>query len=349
VTPSVSAIGMPSRAPSRRPAAAVVPGARRVVVLGGGTGAGVLLQGLRRALFPARGRAPRAEERDRLTAIVTVADDGGSSGRLRAELGGVAPGDIRKCLLAVADADPTLAALFGFRFDGQGGLAGHSLGNLILAALARIEGELPRALDRVAELLGTRGRILPATPDDVRLVAEYADGTSMEGESRIPTAGRPIRRIRLCPEGARALPEALEALALADVIVIGPGSLYTSLIPVLLVREVAAATARSKARVVLVMNLLTQPGETDGYTALDHLLALRRHAPQVPIHHVLVNVTPIPRARRDGSAGPSARPVAVSASSLRALGCRPHERHLLADDHVRHDPHRLARAVLELS
>lgn len=325
------------------------PSSGRIVVLGGGTGIAGLLQGLRSALFPSDGGGARDTDRQRLTAIVTVADDGGSSGRLRDEYGVIAPGDIRKCLLAASDGDATLAALFGFRFNGHGELAGHSLGNLMLTALAQLEGQFPRAVDRAAALLGTRGRILPSTPDDVRLVAEFADGTFIEGESRVASVRRPIRRVRLSPEGVRALPQAVEAITAADAVVIGPGSLYTSLIPVLLVQELSEAVARSAARVVLVMNLMTEPGETDGYTGLDHLLALRRHAPQVPIHDVLLNAAPMPRALIQRYAAQDSHPVCVPAGALRAFG-RAVERDLLAGGpKVRHDPRRLAHAVLELA
>lgn len=326
------------------------PSSCRVVVLGGGTGIAGLLEGLKSALFPSDGGDPRDTDRQRLTAVVTVADDGGSSGRLRDEYGVIAPGDIRKCLLAASDGDPTLAALFGFRFNGRGDLAGHSLGNLMLIALAQLEGQFPKAVDRAAALLGTRGRILPSTPDDVRLVAEFADRTSIEGESRIASVRRPIRRVRLSPQGVRALPQAVEAITAADVVVIGPGSLYTSLIPVLLVQELSEAVARSGARVVVVMNLMTEPGETDGYTGLDHLLALHRHAPDVPIHDVLLSASPISQAMIQRYAVQDAHPVCVQAEALRALGYRPVELDLLtAGPKVRHDPHRLAKAVMQLA
>jgi uncharacterized cofD-like protein len=321
-----------------------------VVALGGGTGLPVLLRGLKAVLFPGGGRAVTARDHERVTAIVTVADDGGSSGRLRQAYGVLAPGDIRNCLLALSGGDPSLAAIFGYRFDGDGEVAGHSLGNLILTALSALESGFPKAVERANEILATLGRVLPATGDDVTLLAEFADGSTLAGESRIASVGRPIRRVQLRPEGARALPRAREAIAAADVVAIGPGSLYTSLIPILLIEELAEAIAASRARVVLVMNLMTEPAETDGYSAADFVLAIRRHAPRVPIHDVLLNMTPFPGELLDRYAAEGVRPVAASAESLRALGCRPVAGELLGSGPmIRHEPHKLARAVLALA
>jgi uncharacterized cofD-like protein len=325
----------------------------RVVALGGGTGLSVLLGGLRTALFPSRGRRTAGRDRERLTAIVTTADDGGSSGRLRRAYGMVPPGDIRKCLVALSDGDPTLAAIFNFRFNGHQvqDVGGHSLGNLILTALSQIENDdFLGALDRANHILGARGRVLPSSLDDVRLVAEFTDGSRAEGESRIASARRLIRRVRLVPETAHALPQALRAIAAADLIVIGPGSLYTSLIPVLLLRDLAGAIARARARVVLVMNLMTEPGETDGAGAREHLLAIRRHAPRVRIHDVFVNSAPIPSRLAERYAADGALPITPDVDALQALGCRVVEADLLAPGYlVRHDPNKLARAVLHLA
>ena len=323
----------------------------RVVALGGGTGLPVL-RGLRAALFPSGGRRVLTRARERLTAIVTAADDGGSSGRLRRAYRVIPPGDIRNCLLAMSDGDPTLAAIFNFRFNGHDGreVGGHSLGNLILTALSHMENGFLGAVERANHILGARGRVLPATLEDVRLLAEFTDGSWAEGESQIASARRLIRQVRLEPEEVRALPQAREAIAAADVIVIGPGSLYTSLIPVLLVRELAEAVARSRARVALVMNLMTEPGETDGTDARDHVLALRRHAPRVPIHDVLLNIAPVPGDRAERYAAEGAVPIGPDDEGLRALGCRVVGRDLLAaGPMIRHDPEKLARAVLELA
>lgn len=333
----------------RRHHAAPAPPASRVVALGGGTGVPVLLRGLREVLFPRE--APwSAADGDRITAIVTIADDGGSSGRLRRACRSAAPGDVRNSLVALAAADGPLAALFDYRFEGAGDIAGHSLGNLILTALTHLEGGFPVAVARAAEILATRGRVVPATADDVSLSAEFVDGQRVDGESRIATVGRPIDRVRLQPEDATAAPAAVAALEAADLVVIGPGSLYTSLIPVLLVRDLARVLARSHARVVLVTNLMTEPGETDGYTAADCLAALRRHAPDVTIHDVLLNTAPIPARLVERYAADGAIPIRPDVERLRALGCRPVERDLLGGHvKVRHDSHKLARAVLALA
>ena len=279
---------------------------------------------------------------------MTVADDGGSSGALRRDFNILAPGDIRNCLLALSEADPTLQALFDFRFDGK--IGGHSLGNLMLTALALLEKDFSKAIERAADLLAVRGRVLPATSDDVELQAEFMDGSSSIGESRIAVAGRRIRRVSLVPEIIHALPQALEAIAGSDLVAIGPGSLYTSLIPVLLVKGIASAIADSGARVVLVMNLMTEPGETDGYTAADVITALRAHAPGMPIHDVLLNSTPIAAEQAQRYAVEGAVPIIADHVSIAGQGCRAIECDLLGEDRkIRHDPPKLARALLNLA
>ena len=328
----------------------LVPPLPRVVALGGGTGLPILLRGLKEALFPLGWMWDPVRDRDRLTAIVTVADDGGSSGRLREAYRMPAPGDIRNCLLALSDGDPMMAALFNFRFNGKGEVGGHNLGNLILTALNELGGDFFEAVQRGGELLAVRGRVFPSATDDVTLLAEFADGSSVQGESRIALARGAIRRVRLQPESARAFPEAREAILAADVIVLGPGSLYTSLIPVLLVTGLAETIAHSRARFAIVMNLMTEPGETDGYTAADHIVAIRRHVRHVPIHDVLLSTTPVADTlvKYYGTAG--AAPVPLDMELLRALGCRPVARDLLGVGPLaRHDPHKVARAVLELA
>jgi uncharacterized cofD-like protein len=283
-------------------------------------------------------------------AIVTAADDGGSSGRLRQAYRVLPPGDIRNCLLALADGDSTMASIFNFRFNGDGDVGGHSLGNLILTALSHLERDFSHAIERGSEILSIRGRVLPSTLEDVTLIAEFDDGRQVEGESRIALVRQPIRRVCLRPADVRALPQALEAIASADLVVIGPGSLYTSVIPILLVTELADALAGSAARVVLVMNLMTEPGETDHCTAVDHLLAIRRHAPGLPIHTVLLNATPIPEKVIESYAAGGATAVPLDTELLRALGCQPVERDLLlAGPKVRHDADKLGKVLLELA
>ena len=322
------------------------------MALGGGTGLPAVLKGFKDLLFPADWAWNPSRDRDRLTAIVTVADDGGSSGRLRRAYRVPSPGDIRNCLLALSHERYDLATIFSFRFNGhdEQGLTGHSLGNLILTALSQVESDFSKAVLRAGRILGIRGRVLPATLDDVSLVAEYLGGGAVEGESHIATARRPIRRVRIRPAGARVLPQARAAIAAADLIVIGPGSLYTSLIPILLIRDLADSIARSTARVALVMNLMTEPGETDGYSPADMLRAIRRHAPRIQIHDILLNSAPISPDRLGPYARQGAAPVPVDVLGLRALGCRSVRRNLLGPGPlIRHDPERLARALMDLA
>lgn len=333
-------------------ATALTPGphATRVVALGGGTGLPIVLRGLKDALFPAAWRLVPRRGRDRLTAIVTVADDGGSSGRLRDAYGTLPPGDIRNCLVALSDGDPVLSAIFDYRFDEGGDVGGHSLGNLILTALARLDGDFPRAVERAGALLAARGRVLPSTAAQVRLRAELEDGSWCYGESRIPRAAIPVRAVELVPPDVEALPEAVEAIRAADVVVIGPGSLYTSVMPVLLVPGIARALAETPARVALVMNLMTEPGETDGYDAASHLRAVRRHAPAVPISDVILNALSPDAERSWTYARAGAAPIVADVDALARLGCRVWARELLSDDDkVRHDPRKLAAVVLEIA
>ncbi|PYQ55277.1 MAG: hypothetical protein DMF78_02580 [Acidobacteria bacterium] len=327
-----------------------LPGdAPRIVALGGGTGLPVLLRGLRDALRAGEATASTPPA-DVLTAVVSVADDGGSSGRLRRAYGMLAPGDIRNCLLALSEDEGTLNALFRYRFNGHGDVTGHSLGNLILAALSQMESRFDHAVERAAAMLAVRGRVLPATSHAVELVAEFDDGTCVEGESRIAAVRRRIRRVRLQPEPAPALPQALEAIGTADTVVIGPGSLYTSLVPVLMVQGMSDAIVRSGARVVLVMNLMTEPGETDGLTAEGHVLALRAHALGLAVHDVILNDAPVPEPARRRYAADGAYPLAADPAALSALGCHAWTSDLLADGGLaRHDPNKLARAVLRLA
>lgn len=248
--------------------------APKVVAIGGGTGLSTLLRGLK-ACTP------------HITAIVTVADDGGSSGRLRRELGMLPPGDFRNCIAALADDEALMTKLFQYRFGQASDLNGHSFGNLFITALAAVTGSFEQALVEAGRVLAVQGRILPSTLEQVTLVADVRDGevsglTRIQGESSIPRAGAPIERVFLRPEEARAYPEAVRAILKADLIVAGPGSLFTSVLPNLLVRDIRRAVAASEALKVYVCNVATQPGETDGFDVGQHVLALERHlGPQV--------------------------------------------------------------------
>ncbi|QNJ30692.1 MAG: YvcK family protein [Synechococcus sp. TMED66] len=232
-----------------------------IVAIGGGTGLSTLLSGLKRYS-------------SHITAIVTVADDGGSSGVLRRELGVLPPGDIRNCLAALSTEEPLLTRLFQYRFSAGSGLEGHSFGNLFLSALSAITGSLETAITASSRVLAVQGQVVPATNADVRLWAELEDGTRIEGESAIGKARSPIVRMGCLPEKPPALPRALEAIANADLILLGPGSLYTSLLPNLLVPELVTAIQRSRAPRLYICNLMTQPGETDGLDVSGHLRAI---------------------------------------------------------------------------
>lgn len=307
----------------------------RVVAIGGGTGLSTLLGGLKRGT-------------SNLTAIVTVADDGGSSGRLRRDMGVLPPGDIRNCLVAMADDESLLGRLFQYRFA-EGGLAGHSFGNLFLVALTAVTGDFERAVQESTSVLKVRGRVLPATLEDVQLHAQVEGGEQVEGQSSITAHARQPLRVWLAPDGPPALPQALEAMAAADLIVLGPGSLFTSIIPNLLVPAIREGLRASRARVVYVCNVMTQPGETDGFTAADHLEALYRHGAAGLIDVVLVSDTPVSAALAEAYAETGAEPVVVDDERLEGLGVRVVRASLAAGSNVfRHDPAQLSRALLRL-
>jgi uncharacterized cofD-like protein len=251
----------------------------RIVALGGGTGLSALLRGLKEHVVWRGDHYPSAERPIvDLAAIVTVTDDGGSSGRLRRENRMLPPGDIRNCMVALSKDETLLARLFQYRFKAGRGLRGHNFGNLFLAALTHVTGDFVEAVRLSSEVLAVRGRIFPSTLSNVHLVATLADGTRVQGETRISRSKIPIRKIELTPRRVRALPAAIEAIQQADLILMGPGSLYTSVIPNLLIPEIARAIARSKAPRVYIANLMTQPGETTHYTLSDHLRAIQNHA-----------------------------------------------------------------------
>ncbi|MFN2404443.1 MAG: uridine diphosphate-N-acetylglucosamine-binding protein YvcK [Pyrinomonadaceae bacterium] len=263
----------------------VKTGGQNLVAIGGGTGLSTLLAGLKK-------RVGKGHERiwiENLSAIVTVSDDGGSSGRLRDELQMLPPGDIRNCMIALSEDSSLLSKLFRYRFRGDGGLGGHSFGNLFLAALTEVTGDFTEAVRLSSEILASKGHIFPATISDVRLVAELEDGSVVSGETQISKSAQPIRRLRLEPEQCLPLPQVLKALRAADVITVGPGSLYTSILPNLLVSQVARVIGQSPATKIFVNNLMTQPGETDGYTARAHLEAVKKYAPEIHFDFVIVN------------------------------------------------------------
>lgn len=309
----------------------------RIVVLGGGTGLSTLLRGLK--TYSAN-----------ITAIVTVADDGGSSGRLRREIGVLPPGDIRNCLAALADEEKLLTELFQYRFRVGDGLAGHSFGNLFLTVMSEVTGDIERAISASSKVLAIRGQVLPATLSDVCLWAELADGRRIEGESNITKAQGKIVKIGCTPPNPPALPKAIQAIQEADYIIIGPGSLYTSIIPNLLVPEITAAIAQSKAVRLYVCNIMTQPGETDGYTVSDHIQAIDRITGHKLFDAVLVQKASPSARSLIRYAQESSHPVFFDREGVSLLGRRAIMANVMDEDQttglVRHNSDRLARTLL---
>lgn len=308
----------------------------KVVVVGGGTGLSTMLRGLK-------------EKPIEITAIVTVSDDGGSSGILRSEMDMPAPGDIRNVMIALADVEPVLSKVLQHRFQHGNGLAGHSLGNLLLVAMKEITGDFVTGVKELSKVLAVRGRVLPSSADQIVLKAEMEDGTVVAGESKIPQAGKRIRRVFLEPENAKPLDEALEALREADAIVLGPGSLYTSIIPNLLVAGVAETIAMSPAMKIYVCNVMTQPGETDGYTAFDHVRAIESHAGGRIIDAVVVNNGRIPLDVQLRYAEKGAVPVKPDRKRLAAAGYTVvADRLVFFRQYLRHDADRLSDRIYDL-
>ncbi len=316
------------------------------VAIGGGNGLSMLLSGLKRFVD-----ADETEPiwLDNLSAIVAVTDDGGSSGRLRDELQMLPPGDIRNCMVALSEDSRLLSRLFQHRFRGDGDLGGHSFGNLFLAALAEITGDFAEAVKLSSEILASKGHIYPATVADARLAAELLDGSIIRGETNIAKVGKLIKRLYLEPRDCKPMPETLAAIRDANVISVGPGSLFTSLLPPILVDGVADAIADSPAVKVFVCNLMTQPGETDGLTSRQHLETIRRHAPQIGFDYVVVNNRPITDFQLKKYTGEGAEQIGVrgSISPQTIEGAEIIYGNLLDDgDKVRHHPGKLAQVLL---
>jgi len=321
-----------------------------VVSIGGGTGLSCLLKGLKPSVFdhPIL-EAPKIKPwLARLTAVVTVTDDGGSSGQLRREFQVLPPGGIRNCLVALSTDESLLSKLFQFRFPRSGRLQGHSFGNLFLTALTAVTGDFLEAVQVSSDVLAIKGRIYPSTLDDVRLEAFLEDGSRIQGESKISRSRVRIKKIALLPRGCRAVPAALRAIRAADIITVGPGSLYTSLLPNLLVRGIVSEIRKSHALKIYIGNLMTQPGETTGYTASDHLAAIRDHVGIQLFDVVVLNRQPIDPDVLRRYAAQGAAPVASDYQNLRKMNLEIYEGKLLAREQVvRHDPLLLAKAVHE--
>lgn len=309
----------------------------KMVAIGGGTGLPAVLRGMK-------------EYTANISAVVTVADDGGSSGRLRTEFNILPPGDIRNCLVALADTEPLMERLFQYRFAQGDGLQGHTFGNLFILALAETTGDFYTAVRESSQVLAVRGRVMPSTLSHVVLKGRLADGRVVAGESAIGRSTSPIRQVFLDPPDPAPLEDALQAIQEADAVILGPGSLYTSVIPNLLVPGVAEALRRSPALKIYVCNIMTQPGETTGYTAAGHLRALVDHAGYGLVDYVLVNQAPVPEPILRRYRADNAEPVEIDLLELQRMGVEVVQADLLevTGEWVRHDPAKLAYAIAQL-
>ncbi len=307
-----------------------------IVVIGGGTGLSVLLRGLK--MYTSN-----------ISAVVTVADNGGSSGRLRNEWGVLPPGDIRNCLVALANTEPLMEKLFQYRFERQKEFKGHSFGNLFIATMSEVVGDFEKAVRESSKVLAIRGEVVPSTLQNVALVAELDSGEIVRGESQITNRGQRIVRVFLEPEDVKAPKSAIEAIRNAEAIVLGPGSLYTSVLPNLLVPEVADAIIKSKAAKVYVCNIMTQHGETDNYKASDHVKAIIDHTDKDILKYVVVNKGRIPSSVRDRYKEESSIPVDADISEIAEMGYTAVSKKLSTKTQVlRHDSDKLARTILEV-
>jgi uncharacterized cofD-like protein len=324
----------------------------RVVAIGGGTGLSTLLKGLKRFVqSPTDISAPQSDSpviRD-LCAVVTVSDDGGSSGRLRKELNMLPPGDIRNCIVALSEDEALLSKLFRHRFEKGSGLEGHSFGNLFLAALTSLTSDFSEAVRLSSEILLTRGHIYPATTSNIELEALMEDGTRVRGETKITASKGRIRELFLVPPDVNPMPQTLEAIANADLITIGPGSLFTSLIPNLLVRGIAEAIVASPATKVYICNLMTQANESLGLSAADHIRALNRHAQKQLFDYALINRTPVSDELKAKYASEGACQIENDLEAVETLGVIPVLGDYLDEASVaRHNTTRVARDLLQL-
>jgi uncharacterized cofD-like protein len=309
----------------------------RVVIIGGGTGLPVLLRGLKQ--YPLD-----------ITAIVTVADDGGSSGRIREDLDIPPPGDIRNVLAALSDVEPLVEEMFQHRFRTSNELSGHSLGNLILAAMTSITGNFVHAIQEMSKVLNVRGKVLPAANQNVVLHAEMEDGTVVSGESKIPFSGKRIHRVFLSPDNIKPLPETILAIRQADLIVIGPGSLYTSILPNLLVPKLGQEVCKAQGKKVYICNLMTQAGETHDFTASDHVQAIYDHMDDGAIDTILVNKENIPEDVQLRYHEELAKPVIYDIGRLEELGLEVIQEEIVCDDDdvIRHDAKKVAEILFNI-
>ena len=307
----------------------------RIVAIGGGTGLSMLLSGLKL-------------HSSNVTAIVTVTDTGGSSGRLRDEMDILPPGDIRNCLVALAEAEPLIRDLFQYRFEDGSGLKGHSFGNLFITALSKVTGDFERAIKESSRVLAIRGRVIPSTLNQVSLVGEFTDGKVIEGETNITSYAKPIKRVSLRPPDCPATIEALEAIEAAELIVMGPGSLFTSVLPNLLIKDILEKILESDALKIYVLNAMTQPGETENYSAYDHLQTLISHTDPRVVDACFVNTQAIPKSLLGRYRETNSFPVDLDIARIRERGYEIVEGSMLKlDGQVRHDSEKLAKMIVD--
>lgn len=322
----------------------------RVVAIGGGTGLSTLLKGLKQYAVRADDRPREGQFISELTAVVTVSDDGGSSGRLRRELGMLPPGDVRNCLVAVSEDENLISKLFQHRFSSSGDLEGHNFGNLFLAALTAMTGDFAVAVKQASEILATRGHILPATSANVQLEATMDDGSRVAGETRITASQQRIVELHMVPANPEPLPQTLDAIARADVITIGPGSLFTSLVPNLLVRGIADAIAASHAVRVFICNLMTEANESLNMTASDHIKAIFNHSSTRIFDYALVNTAQVSASMRVRYAEEHAQQVHADIDAIEKLGVKPIPGNFILESHyARHATDRLCQELLRLA
>ena len=308
----------------------------KVVVIGGGTGLSVMLRGLKAKTY-------------NLTAVVTVADDGGSTGRIRQDLDIIAPGDLRNCLVALADKEGLMEKLFAHRFGGSGNLTGHSFGNLFIAALIEVLGDVEEAMDATSKVLRVRGKVIPSSAEKLRLNAEMTDGRIVEGESQIPRAHGKIKRVFTTPEHPRAIQSAVDAIREADAIVLGPGSLYTSIMPNLCVPDIVQAVRTSKAPKIYICNVMTQPGETDDYTVSDHIRAINRQAGGKVIDFVIANNGDVDPAVLQRYVAHGSHPVMIDKKKVSQTGATLVLSDLInKENSATHDTKKLANVLFDL-
>jgi len=304
----------------------------KIAAIGGGTGISTILYGLKHLS-------------DDITAVVTVADDGGSSGRLIADFDILPPGDIRNCLVALANEETLMSSLFLYRFD-RGDLSGHSFGNLLITALSEITGDFISAIKQASNILNIKGKVLPSTLSKVSLEAELIDGTEISGQSRIMKSPKPIKRIRLVPANVPAMPDAVNSIKRAKLIILGPGSLFTSVLPNLLIREIAEAVKEANATRIYICNVMTQHGETDGFSAQDHLAKIFEHSFDEVVDYIMVSNTDIPDDLIGAYLKEDAHPVKYDVNELKKMGVSVIEDDLLSFSNlVRHDPIKVANSI----